>query len=137
MATNETVHPNIELVREYLSAIEAGMTGDAVARFFTPDARQIELPNRLNPTGGESDLAAMRKRAEQGKKVLTGQTFEIRSALAHGDLVAVEALWTGTLAVKFGDLEPGAVMKAHFAMFFEFLDGRIFRQRNYDCFEPW
>ena len=31
----------------------------------------------------------------------------------------------------------GASMKAHFAMFFEFREGRIALQRNYDCFEPW
>jgi hypothetical protein len=24
-----------------------------------------------------------------------------------------------------------------FAVFLEFRDGRIARQRNYDCFEPW
>jgi ketosteroid isomerase-like protein len=28
-------------------------------------------------------------------------------------------------------------MRARFAAFIEFRDGRIVRQRNYDCFEPW
>jgi ketosteroid isomerase-like protein len=139
-AMTEQEQANIEHVRAYLAAIAGGNTGDrgdVMGRFFAPDAIQIELPNRLNPNGGESDLAALRKRSEQGAKLLRGQTYEIRSALAHGDQVAVEAFWTGTLAVGFGTLEPGSVMKAHFAMFFEFKEGRIFRQRNYDCFEPW
>jgi hypothetical protein len=41
------------------------------------------------------------------------------------------------LAVPLGELAAGASMRAHFAMFFELEDGRIRRQRNYDCFEPW
>lgn len=28
-------------------------------------------------------------------------------------------------------------MVAHYAQFFEFKDGKIFRQRNYDYFEPF
>jgi ketosteroid isomerase-like protein len=31
----------------------------------------------------------------------------------------------------------GDVMRAHFATFIEFRDGKIVAQRNYDCFEPW
>jgi ketosteroid isomerase-like protein len=41
------------------------------------------------------------------------------------------------LAIPIGTLAPGDRMKAHFAMFFEFRDGRIALQRNYDCFEAW
>jgi hypothetical protein len=29
------------------------------------------------------------------------------------------------------------MLRAHFALFLEFRDGRIVRQRNYDCFEAW
>ena len=127
---------NITLIREYLAAIETGEIGSAT-RFFTPDVRQIELPNKLSPNGGESDLPAMLKRAEQGKKVIRRQKYTIVNALAQGDRVAVEARWEGVLAIPFGSLEAGATMVAHFAMFFEFENGRIRLQRNYDCFEPW
>jgi hypothetical protein len=51
--------------------------------------------------------------------------------------VAVEARWTGTLAVPFGKMEPSAEMRASFAMFFLFREGKIAFQRNYDCFDPW
>lgn len=50
---------NLALVLEYLSALERGEVGAALARFFTPDAAQVEFPNRLNPNGGRSDLATM------------------------------------------------------------------------------
>jgi ketosteroid isomerase-like protein len=128
---------SVALVHEYLSALEAGAVGDDLARFFTPDAIQIELPNRLNPKGGESDLPTILRRAAQGAKLLRAQRFEVRSSVAEDAQVAVEALWTGTLAVPLGELAAGASMRAHFAMFFELEDGRIRRQRNYDCFEPW
>lgn len=124
-------------IRAYLQAIATGATGEALAKFYTPDALQSELPNRLNPNGGTSDLATLLARAEQGQKLLKGQRYDIQSELAQGDQVAVEAKWSAELAVPVGTLAAGATMKAHFAMFFEMREGRIHRQRNYDCFEPW
>jgi ketosteroid isomerase-like protein len=41
------------------------------------------------------------------------------------------------LGVPVGALTPGAEMRAHFAVFLDFRDGKIVRQRNYDCFEPF
>jgi predicted ester cyclase len=111
---------------------------DALLRsIFTEDARQIELPNRLNPSGQKSNLAGMLQRSEQGRKVLLSQHYEILSGVAQGSRVAVEAVWTGILAAPLGTLIPGSEMKPHFAMFFEFRDGKIASQRNYDCFEAW
>jgi len=128
---------NLATIRAYLQALEDGAVGETLARFFTPDARQVELPNRLNPGGGNSDLATLVRRAEQGQKMLRSQRYEVQSEIAQGDRAAVEATWTGILAVPLGSLAAGATMKAHFAMFFELSEGRIRSQRNYDCFEPW
>ena len=55
----------------------------------------------------------------------------------NGDKVSLEVLWTGVLAISFGSLSAGSEMRAHSAMFFEFNDGKVVNQRNYDCFEPW
>lgn len=128
---------NLATVRSYLTALESGAVGEELARFFTADAVQIELPNKLNPAGGQSDLPVLLQRAEQGQKLLLEQSYNVRSELAQDARVAVEAIWTGVLAVPFGSLSAGASMKAHFAMFFDLRDGRIAVQRNYDCFEPW
>jgi ketosteroid isomerase-like protein len=127
---------NLATIRAYFAAVEAGGVGD-VSRFYAEDVVQIELPNRLNPNGAQSDLATLKKRAEQVPHLLRGQRYEVISEMAQGSRVVVEAIWTGVLAVPFGTLEPGSTMKAHFAMFFELRDGRIVFQRNYDCFEPW
>jgi ketosteroid isomerase-like protein len=128
---------NIELVRSYLEAVEHGMSGKVLAAFYTEDALQIEMPNRLNANGGSSDLTTLLKRAEQASVLLQRQSCEIQSIVAQGACVAVEATWIGVLAIAAGSLAAGSSMKAHFAIFFELRDGRIYRQRNYDCFEPW
>jgi len=135
MTTDEQA--NLDAVHAYLGALQAGEVGDPLKRFFTDDVRQIELPNRLNPLGQESDLSSMLKRSEQGRKILSKQCYEIVSEIAQGRRAAVEARWTGVLAVPLGTLSAGSEMKAHFAMFFEFKEGKIASQRNYDCFEPW
>ena len=51
------------------------------------------------------------------------------------DRVALEAIWTGTLAVQLGNLPAGHTMRAHIAAFLEFRDGKIIALRNYNCYE--
>lgn len=128
---------NIELVRRYMKALQDGEAGDPLRRFFTLDVRQIEMPNQLNPRGQESDLEHILQRSLQGLQILKQQSYEVVSEMAQEDRVAVEARWTGVLAVTVGTLAAGAEMKASFAMFFQCRDGRIAMQRNYDCFEAW
>lgn len=133
MAEND----NIATVRAYFKALEAGEAGERLSRFFGEQALQIELPNKLNPAGGTSDLATIKRRSEEGKHLLQEQRYTLISTVAEGDNLAVEAEWTGVLAVPVAGLPTGYEMKAHLAMFFKFKDGRIVLQRNYDCFEAW
>ena len=128
---------NLAIARQYLAAIESGADFETVAAFLTDDVIQEELPNRLTPRTARRDLAAMREASERGRKVMTAQRYEIVNAVADGDCVALEVHWSGTLAVPFDAIPAGGQMHARFAMFLEFRDGRIARQRNYDCFEPW
>jgi ketosteroid isomerase-like protein len=128
---------NLDNARQYLAAIQRGATGDALAQFFAPDVVQEEFPNRVVPNGKRRNLAAMLEGAERGQQVMSAQRFDIRTAIATGDRVILEALWTGTLAIPFGTIPAGGEMRAYTAMFLEFRDGKIVAQRNYDCFEPW
>jgi ketosteroid isomerase-like protein len=125
------------LVRAYLEAIAGGATGDSLAAFLHPDVEQIEFPNRLVAGGATRDLAAILAAAERGQAVVRRQSFSVAAVLAEAERAAVEARWEAELAVPVGSLAAGDMMRAHFAMFFEFRDGRIWRQRNYDCFEPF
>ncbi len=128
---------NIEIARRYLKAIEQGATGATLARFFAPNVVMELFPNRLAPQGSRSGLAEMLEAAEGGQKALSSQHYEIKHDVASGDTVALEVLWVGTLAISIAGLSPGSQMRAHFAVFLEFRDGKILAQRNYDCFDPW
>tara|TARA_Y100001956_G_C4009283_1_gene136940 strand:+ start:298 stop:480 length:183 start_codon:yes stop_codon:yes gene_type:complete len=53
------------------------------------------------------------------------------------DTVIIEALWQGTLAIPIGKLKAGDKMKANFAQFYQIKEGKIYKQKNYDCFESF
>jgi ketosteroid isomerase-like protein len=126
----------LRLAREYLDSIgKADELGGL--RFFADDVVQVEFPNRLVPNGATRDLAALRDAAERGRRVMTAQRFEVVNAIASGEQVAVEAIWTGTLAVPLGNIPAGGQLRARFAIFLTYRDGKIVRQHNYDCFDPW
>lgn len=127
---------HLDVVRRYLKSIEDGAFSE-VESLFSVEAVMEQLPNRIYPNGLNATLSQMKSAFEKGRKLLAKQTYEIKHALAEGDSVSVEVLWTGTLAVGFGNLTAGSQMRCHSAMFFAFKEGKIATQRNYDCFEPW
>ena len=128
---------NVEIARQYITAIESGATGDALARFFTPDVVIEEMPNRVAPHGSTSDLARALQGAERGKQLFQRQTYTITHTVSEGSSVALEMDWVGITAVQIQNLPPGSEIRDHVAVFLQFRDGRIARQRLYDCFEPW
>lgn len=128
---------NLEIISRYLQALTDGAPAEALAAFFDKEVIQHEFPNRLVPGGAKRDLAALLASAEQGKKVIRKQRYEVRSAIAKGDRAALEVDWSGILARPLGALPEGYEMRARFAVFFVLREGRILSQHNYDCFEPW
>jgi len=131
-----TLTDPIHVIRRYLKAIETG-TFSEIEPLLTEDILVEQLPNRIYPQGLRADRALLLESFEKGRKLLSQQTYEIKNAVANDNVASVEVLWTGTLAVGFGRLAVGSQMRCHSAIFFEFKDGKIASQRNYDCFEPW
>lgn len=127
----------LDLAKSYLKALEDGVTGDELASFFSPNVVQEEFPNRLTPNGALRDLESLLEGAERGKQVIRQQRYELVNAVEDKQTVALEVKWSATLAVPVGNLPIGGEMRARFAMFIEYQDGKIIRQRNYDCFDPW
>lgn len=132
-----TPEKNLEIAYTYVSALSAGAGPEDLEPFFAADFIQEEFPNRLLPNGTTRDLASMKQARARGKALLSAEHFEIIDALSSGDRVAMEIIWTGTVGVDAGPFVAGQELRARFAIFLEFRDGRIVRQRNYDCFDPW
>src|SRR5215469_4732610 len=101
---------NLEKVARYLRAIESG-DFSYIADLFSSGAVVEQLPNRIYPNGIKSGVAAMAEAFEKGRKLLSNQSYEIKSFVADGDRLSVEVLWTGTLAVAFGSLAAGSQMR--------------------------
>lgn len=132
-----TATDNLAIARRYLEALESGAEGSALAEFFTKDVVQEEFPNRLSPIGAHRDLAALLDSAKKGKKTLRAQKYDILNTIVDGDLVALEIVWRGYLAQPVDTLPADSEMRAHLSVWLEFRDGKIARQHNYDCFDPW
>src|SRR5262245_236032 len=128
---------NLTTARSYIAALSSGAGADDLERFYDPDVVQEEFPNRLLPNGATRDREALRQARIRGKALLSAETFELLGAVASGNRVAMELHWTGTIGASAGPFTAGQTLRARFAVFLEFRDGRIVRQRNYDCFEPW
>jgi len=128
---------NLDLVRRYLAAVaDPAETPATLGRFMHDEMVFDELPNAVVPRGARRDRAAIAAAWEKGAQVITDQRYDVIGALTEGARVAVELVWTGTLKVPYGPRPAGAQMRAHVSAVFELRDGRILRQRNYDCYEP-
>ncbi|MFN2636787.1 MAG: nuclear transport factor 2 family protein [Gemmatimonadaceae bacterium] len=132
-----TATDNLAIARKYLEALESGAEGGALADFFTPDVVQEEFPNRLSPIGVHRDLDAILAAARKGKQRVRAQKFEVLKTLVEGESVAMEVFWSGLLAAPVDTLPADTEMRAHLSVWLDFRDGKICRQHNYDCFDPW
>jgi ketosteroid isomerase-like protein len=128
---------NLAIARAYIAALSSGAGADEIEQFYAADIVQEEFPNKLLPNGATRDREALRQARIRGKALLSAETFELLGALASGDQVAMELHWTGTVGIDAAPFKAGQTLRARFAIFLQFRDGRIVRQHNYDCFEPW
>ncbi len=129
---------HIALVTRYFQLIESfSLDESEFSTILHPDFRQREFPNQLNKTGQESNREEIIKRAALGRTMLSAQKFDITNFFESGDQMVVESAWSGTMARDAGPLKKGQELKAHFCIVLEFREGKLYRQRSYDCFEPF
>ena len=118
-------------------SLSEGAGPDELDSFLAAGFVQEEFPNRLSPNGATRDLTATKEARARGQALLSAESFEIANAVASGEYVAMELKWQATIREVTGPFTAGQVISAKFAVFLEFHQGRILRQRNYDCFDPW
>jgi ketosteroid isomerase-like protein len=126
---------NLEKARQYLEAIEQGR--QFPEDLFDENTIVEQLPNRIYGNGSRATVAELKIGFKKGRELFSEQKYQINKELVIADMVVLEVLWTGKVAVSFGTLKVGDEMRAHSAMFMEFRDGKIVAQRNYDCFYAW
>lgn len=125
--------------------IGEGVYRSSATQRFTGCAGPILSPGRRTERISEPDhqrkvirsISDLKAAAAKGQKLLTKENYEIRKLYLTGETVIMEAGWTRTPAIPLGSISAGGELKAYFVQIFEFKAGRIYRQRNYDCFEPF
>lgn len=128
---------NEKIVVEFLKMVENRTSSSELEKFYHPEVEQIEFSNAIVKTTTFRKLQDLKEGSERGKAILSKESYEIKNLYSTENSVILEAVWTGTLSISIGNLKAGENMTAYFAQFFEFKDDKIYRQRNYDCFEPF
>jgi ketosteroid isomerase-like protein len=135
-ATDAATEKNLEIIRSYLAAVERLEDAESVVRFWHPEGVFEELPNAISPRGSSRDRAAIASSYDRGRALLASQRYEVVNAFGAGDQMLVEMVWTGTLKIDAGPLRAGESLRARCAAVFELRGGLIYRQRQYDCYDP-
>lgn len=66
---------------------------------------------------------------------MSSQKYEIKREYEMEETVITEVVWTAKVRADAGPFQAGQELRAYFCCVFDFKDGLILRQRNYDCFE--
>ena len=126
-----------ERICDFLKAIENRTLESDLLKYYHLEAEQVEYPNALTKALTRRNVSVIENALAKGKHVLSKESYELVKYYELENTVIVEVIWKGTLSIPIGQLKAGEVMKAYFAQLYEFKDGKIHRQRNYDCFEPF
>jgi ketosteroid isomerase-like protein len=137
--TNEEVHISDQqaLVIELMQALESGVHGEELRRFFHDDAEQIEYPSLVDPRVGRRDLDGMIAASELGAGILAFQRYDVSRWIESEQTVVCQAEWHAELAKDAGPLREGQRLHTYSILIFTFRDDKIIRQEAYDCYEPF
>jgi len=124
------------IVRRYFTLLETFNTEPSdFLKVLHRDFVQTEFPNLMNKELRERGIEGCIKGALMGKKILSFQRLEATKQYESGDNnLIVEAVWTAKVSVAAGTLKKDQPLKAYICMIFEFKEGKIVGQRNYDCY---
>ena len=125
------------VVERYLALLfDPAATSAQLADLLHDDVVFVEHPNLVSPQGSRRDRSALLASFESGRRLMAEQRLDDLEVLPAGDYVVARAAWSGTPAGDAAPLRAGSTLLARLAMFFTVRDGRVFRQENYDCYEP-
>ena len=134
---NRDLTENEALVLNFLKKLETRKSSAELKAFYHEEIEQIEYPNAILKEKASRNLSEIMAASERWQKVITKEAYEVLEMYSIRDTVIIEALWQGTLAIPIGKLKAGDKMKANFAQFYQIKEGKIYKQKNYDCFESF
>src|SRR5215207_11748439 len=137
--TSEDVYVSDQqaLVIELMQALESGVHGDELRRFFHNEAEQIEYPSLVDPRVGRRGLDGLIAASELGAGMLALQRYDVSRWIETGDTVVCQAEWHTELAKDAGPLRQGQLLHTYSVLIFTFHGEKIIRQEAYDCYEPF
>jgi hypothetical protein len=128
-------------IKTYLAFIQNLVTyvtdKEAYAHIVHQEVTYFEYPNLINRKGQVRGAEKGFEGVAMGKKILAEQQYRFVSIIEIDNKLFVEGVWTGTMAIDAGPLAKGQQLKAYLCMIVEFRDGKIYSQRNYDCYVPF
>jgi hypothetical protein len=124
------------LVIELMQALESGVHGEELRRFFHDDVEQIEYPSLVDPSLGRRGLDGMVAASELGAGMLAFQRYDVSRWIETEDTVVCQAEWHAQLAKDAGPLRQGQRLHTYSVLIFTFRDDKIIRQEAYDCYDP-
>ena len=105
--------------------------------FIHPQVEFTELPNLLNKNGQVRHLETSLEGIKKAKMILSEQSYQIVNYTENGEKIAIEKIWTGVTSMNIANFKIGQNLKAYICAVVEFKDGKIFKHRTYDCYEPF
>jgi ketosteroid isomerase-like protein len=105
-----------------------------VGTFLADDFTLVEAPHLLAPKGSTRSRDQVLASADQTRRVVSGQRFDVRRTTCEESRVVLEADWSATLLMDLRYWDAGETIRARTTSVFEVRDGRITSQDSYDCY---
>ena len=127
-----------DVVRRYFAVVaDLDSTPDQLRAVVHPEARFVEHPNPVVPTGAVRDVEATLVGFQAGKALLSAQSFDLHEVIVDGHRASVRGTWRGTVARDAGPYRAGTVLEAHIAGWLTVRDGLVLEHETFDCYEPF
>ena len=131
------MNESLTIINKYLDLVQAFSTdGTAYAVVLHPAIEQTEYPNLLNKTIQRRSFNEILDNARIARELLRDPHYEVQNTQISPDgTVILECTWQATAMNDVGALVRNQRISAQVCLFFEFLEGKIYRMRRYSCYD--
>jgi len=128
----------VNIYLDFVKNVENYVTdADAYKNIIHSEAVFFEYPNLVTKNGQVRTAAEGMKGIESAKQILSEQHYEFIDFTEADNKIVAEGIWLGTMKIDVGTLKKGQQLKAYLCVVVEFKSDKIYRIRNYDCYESF